>query len=239
MNEKRAKVEKFLLEYIDDLDKTGTNGQRYRALFGRMDDASFHQFMHDLQDHKEQIYLNVPNMKIDITLETIFDVAKKLDVKLFDKIKFYDDITKKWYYTPNEYLVTKLPIRRLKQTLKSKRSLPDSDKSIDSLTGQVTKPNQASSLSQVEVQCLHAKNLNNTILELIKVRGGDLTAYSQAKAQIEETGQVSLGLLKGNTKVRSTVVLSQFLKAMCIDNNYLVNADKDTIGEPVSKNERK
>jgi hypothetical protein len=80
------------------------------------------------------------------------------------------------------------------------------------------KPDQASSLSQVEVQTLYARGLTNSILELIKYRGGDLTAMSDYKRELEEQGQTSVAKDTGSI-VRSAVILDVLLSGVHIESN--------------------
>lgn len=220
-NPNRAAVEKYLLSVVDGMDHTGYNGKRYRERFAAMSDAQFDKFMQDMRDGIQQMVVYAPNMKINLRIDNLLATAKRIGLKLFERIRIWDPATKRFFLTPHPHLVALLPIRRMKQYQASKISVPDSDTNTDLLTGQVVRPDKGSSISLVEAQTLLSKNLNMTVTEFLRVRGGDIHAYADLKAQLEETGSASLKSIDPSTKVRSSVVLSAYLKAMHIDNNLV------------------
>lgn len=230
MNEKRKKVQDHILKHVSVLDPSGFNAQRYQKLFSNLNDKDFDLFIQHLRDKKMSLPLFVPNMQVILKMENIIKCAKMLGVKLFERLRLTDSVTGKTYLTPHEYMIIRIPVRRARQFLLHKLSVPDSDKRVDMFTGQVVKPDRASAISQVEAQLLYARGLKKTLVELVKVRGGDLNAYMGMKQQIEETGQGSLGNLETGTIARSAKILSVLLKSMHIDNNFadrqLMNTEK-------------
>jgi hypothetical protein len=225
MNAKRKAVEEYLYKHLDTIDPTHSNSDRYKRIFAKMNDAQFDVFMQKLRNKQHQLYLIAPTGRVNIKLNDLFKAAKELGVEFFEQIWLTDTHTGKRYLTPNKYIVIKVPIRRLKQYLVHKMSLPKSDKKIDYLTGQVILEDRASNLSFVEVQELYAYNFKNSLLELFKVRGGDIYAYQDMKNKINETGTASLDDIAPNSMVRSTVVLSQILNACMLANNYFGKLD--------------
>ena len=151
----------------------------------------------------------------------MFNAADSLGLELFEKLRFKDKSTGKYFWTPNKYLITKLPVRRTRQFLMHKLSIAENDKRIDALTGQVTSDDKASSISYPEAQLMYARGLNNCITEFMKVRGGDIHAFATFKQQLEETGSIRMESLDQNTLPRSAVVLSAVLKSMYFDNNLV------------------
>lgn len=221
MIEKRQKIQDKIIKVIDTLDPSLYNHKRYEDLFSSMPDQKFTQYMKDLGDKKTKLMLFTPNMKIFIQQEDCVKAAELLGLKLFERLRFVDKVTGKSYLTPYEYLVVVLPVRRTRQFLMHKLSVAESDKKLDALTGQVTKPDKASALSLPEAQLLYARGLNHTLTEFMKVRGGDIHAFSNFKQQLEENGQVQLESLDPNTISRSTVTMSVVLKCMGFDNNFI------------------
>jgi hypothetical protein len=220
MNAKRQIVEEYIYKYVDMVDPTGSNTDRYKRIFSKMSDAQFHDFMTKLKNKKATLYIIAPPGKVTIELNNLFKAAKELNIDFFEQIWLTDRHTGKRYLTPNKYMVVNIPIRRLRQYLKHKMRLPNSDMKTDPLTGQVILEDRAATLSFVEVQELYAYNFKNTLLELFKIRGGDKNAYADLKNKINEVGSASLNDVAPNSLVRSTVVLSQFLNACMIANNY-------------------
>jgi hypothetical protein len=101
----------------------------------------------------------------------------------------------------------------------SKISVPNSDTKIDAFSGQVVKPDKGSSISSVEMQTILSKGLKVSIAELIRVRGGDISAYSHFRGQLEETGYASLNSIDNDSRARSSVILGTYFRAAHIDNN--------------------
>jgi hypothetical protein len=216
---KRQAVEALILKTISTLDPSGTNTKRYQDRFDAWSDIEFASFMQGVREGRIKFVLYVPNMKINLKTADIFQAARDLNLKLFERIRLWDNTTQRYYLTPQEYPVLMLPVRRLKQFLMSKISVPESDAKIDAFSGQVVKPDKGSSISSVEMQTILSKQLKTSIAELIRVRGGDLPAYSAFKGQLEETGAASLNSLGDDSRARSSVILKTYLLAAHIDNN--------------------
>lgn len=223
MNPKRKQVTEHILKHISTMEPSGYNTKRYENMFSKMSDQQFDQFMKDLKDGKIKLSVFAPNMKIILKIENLLKAADSLKLELFERLRLIDDVTKKKYLTTNKYLVVKLPVRRARQFLMHKLSVPDSDKKLDALTGQVTQDDKASSLSFVEAQLLYARGLDKVLDEFVKVRGGDIHAFSNFKQQLEEGGSARLSAIDPNTVPRSTVVMSTILKCMLLDNNLVEN----------------
>jgi hypothetical protein len=219
VKDKRKKAEARILDVIDKLDPSKYNGDRYRKLFKLMTDDDFTRYMQDIRDKKRKLAFYVPNMKIHIRMEDILAVAKELGVKFFERLRLWDNVTKRYYLTPQEYLVLKLPVRRLKQYLESKMSIPESDSHLDLFSGQVIKPDKGSSISLVELQTMLSKNLDNPITELSNLRGGNTPGYAAMKGQLEENGLANISSIDTNSRVRSVVVTNAYFTAMALQSN--------------------
>ena len=219
--EKRKLIEEKIISIMDILDPAGDNSARYRNIFANMGDQEFSQFMNDIKNKRVKLTLFAPNMSKFIQQEDCIKAADALNVKLFEKLEFKDKATGKYFLTPNEYMILKLPVRRTRQFLMHKLSIAENDKKIDMLTGQVTGDDKASSLSFVEAQLLYARGLDNTLIEFMKIRGGDIHAFATFKQQLEESGSAKIESLDPTTLPRSTVVMNAVLKAMYFDNNLV------------------
>jgi hypothetical protein len=218
-NPKRKQVQDFIITHINKLDPSGMNGKRYEEMFSKWSDTEFHSYMSGMREGVHKIVLYVPNLKINLKMKDIFEVSHDLGLELFEQLRLWDSTTKRYYLTPQKYPILLLPVRRLKQFLMDKISVPESDTKIDSFTGQVVKPDKGASISSVEMQTILSKGLKTSISELIRVRGGDLAAYASFKSQLEETGTASLNELPEDSRARSSVIMSTYLFSMHIDNN--------------------
>lgn len=223
MEEKRKKIKAYLKKVYDTLEdtKNSENGKRYIDMIDNMSDKELTAYMKRLRDHKEQLFVYSANITNTITLQSIKAALKVTNTKAFERVYMVDEVTGKKYLTNIPYMVLQLPIRRVKQFLLDKMSVPESDKKTDMLTGQVIKPDKGSSVALIDMQLMADKGLDKSIIELLKIRGGDLHAYSDYVNQLTETGEVNVSSIDTSTSPRSAVTASIYLKAMHIDNNLV------------------
>lgn len=215
----RKEIEAYIIEIIDTLDPSKTNSKLYQEKFDKWSDTEFNTYMEGLRSGEYKFVLYVPNFKINLKMKDIFTAAGKLELELFEQLRLWDSTTKRYYLTPNKYPIITVPVRRLKQFLMSKISVPESDTKIDASSGQVVKPDKGSAISSVEMQTILSKGLKTSISELIRIRGGDIAAYSALKSQLEETGSASMNDMPEDSRARSSAVMRTYLLAMHVDNN--------------------
>ena len=214
----RKKTEELILKKLTPLDKSGLSVKRYKETFAKMSDQEFDTFMRNLRDGQEVLYVYYANMKNKISIHELRDAAKELGVKLFERLKLWDEPTQSYYITPHEYCVLQVPVRRMSQFVDHKLSVAEGDRKIDVLTGQVVKPDKGASISQVEIQALYARNLKNTIVELLKYRGGDVVALAEYKRELEEQGRTTISRDTGSM-ARSVVSMNNLLIGMHIESD--------------------
>lgn len=217
---KRTEVENYVYKIMNSLDPSKHNYNLYKEMFAKMDDKMFNQWMCDIRDKKTKLYVTVANMEIFLNINDVLDTAKLINLELEEQIKVWDNALGRYYTTPYKYTILKVPVRRLKQYLLSKMSVPDSDKRINPSTGQVVKPDAAASVSMTEAQTLASKGFYQMLTEFLTVRGGNVEAYASYKAALENLGSVSLKELNlDNTTVRSVKVARAYMEAMHLENN--------------------
>lgn len=219
MNAKRKKVEEYIYKYLTKLDPSGYNTKRRKEQFSQMSDREFDQWMKYLKEGKDKLPIETPNMKVVLRIEDCKKVCEELGIPICEKLKLWDPSTRRYFTTPYGYLILELPIRRVKQYLMDKMSVPDSDKTINPLSGQVTSGDKGSAISNVEAQTYDSKNLYKNLDELMTVRGGNLEAYSAFKSQLENTGSGRISELDFTTGVRSVMMGQVLLESMHFDNN--------------------
>ena len=217
----RKEAERFIIMYIGKLDTSGLNAEVYKKRFKEMTDKEFKSLMEEIKNDNFTLPIFAPNQsKVKLTTDKALSVAKELGHSFFERLRLTDPSTGETYLTNIEYLVIDLPVRRQSQLLSKKIKIPKSNKTIDSLTDQATGPSKGASLSFPELQVLVGKEMNSTIEELIKVRGGDTKAYQQFNQSIIKTGSASLENVKAlETRAKSVDTLSIILKGMHLDNN--------------------
>ena len=219
---KRKKVQDYILKAMKLLDPhTDINYKYWKNKFDSMNDKDFDAFMHYLREGKTNIHMFVPPFKVTLQTKELLDAAHKLGVKIMHRIWMNDPHTGIKYLTPEEYMVLQLPVRRQQQFLDEKLSVPDNDKTIDGLTGQVTGDSKSCSITNPEIQILHARNLDATLYEFSNVRGGNIRNYAEFKRSLEENGEVKLSQLDPNSRTRVSVMGQVLLTAMHLDVNLV------------------
>jgi len=217
---KRKKVEKFIIDSIKKIDPN-ENTKFYKDFFASLSDKKFDEFMNALKDNKEQLFIQLPNLKKSITNDKILEIAEDIGVEIFKKLKFKDNFTNRKFTTPYKFLILEIPARRVIQYLLHKISIPESDKKIDVMTGQVIKPDKGAKLSLIETQILLNKGLKKSIIELLKYRGGDVNSYQELKNRIDDKGKVNLDEIESDSLPRSEVTLDVLLKCIHINSNLI------------------
>jgi hypothetical protein len=210
--DKRKAILAYLKKNLAKIDPTG---------FTDATDKQFEKLMLGLKHGHWQFHIYLPNMKERFSTRDLLETAKMVDCKIFHRLWLTNPATGKKYLTRHAYPVYNVPLRRMEQFLDKKMSVPDGDKTIDGLTGQVTGKDKASAISNPEIQGLHSRGLRKTLDELVTVRGGDITSYGEFRSQLEEQGDSSLRTLGGNSVSRTAKIAEVFLTAMHIESNLV------------------
>ena len=216
----RTKIENYVYKVMTILDPAGDNTKRWKTFFAGLDDKGFEKFMQNLADKKVAMNLVMPNMKKTLRIQDLLEAARAVDYKTSHRL-WMPDRTRpgKKYLTNERYLVLTLPIRRAQQEVDKKLSVPERDNKVDALTGQVVSVDKASSISAIEIQSLHVRGLDQTLSELVRVRGGDINAYGDFSRQLEENGSAKLSSLDPRTRARAATIGKVLLEGMLIENN--------------------
>jgi len=217
----RAAAEAVVLKWVDEIVPGGSNVAMYKELFSKMTDEQFDQWIQQLEKRETYVRVIVPPMSEEqMSTERNLAIGKKLGVNFYQRCWLTDPVTGETTLTPKKYLCIHLPLRRQQQLLVKKISVPDDNRHLNELTGQVTGVSKGSSMSYPEWQIFFAKGLHYSGLELAKLRGGDLKAFAEMNRQISRSGTTNMSeILSENTRPESTLTLSSILKAMLLDNN--------------------
>lgn len=218
---KRRAVEDFLLKYIAKIVTGDLNTNLYRKLFDSMSNEEFKDFMTKLRDKEITLSIIVPNgdSKTTCNVENNLKIGKELGFNFFQKLTFEATGDMPTYTTPHEYMLLKLPIRRAAQLLIKKISIPKDSKAIDNLTGQVTGDSRSSKMSNPETQVLLGMGLKDSLLELLKVRGGDKDAANAMNQLLINRGVAHQSDIQAmSSGVESTKTLKLYFNGMHIKN---------------------
>jgi hypothetical protein len=229
MNAKRKKVTEKMLERIASIiPGDDTNVKIFREKLEAMNDDEFESYLRKLKPVKTQedianrewIPFYVPNLSGKrVSIARNYQIAKGMGRSLDHRLVMTDPSTGLQYVTPHAYPVLDLPVRRQAQTVAKKRSIPEHNQRIDDLTEQPTSESKGSRISSPEGVALLSRGLDNTMLEFVKIRGGDTAGYREYKRLLIETGEVSYAQLDGLGIAKSTKTASIIFNCMHIGNN--------------------
>lgn len=230
----RKKATDYILKHIAMFDPNDkANVQLTKQFLESLSDEQFEDYMRRLRkpengaedQGRETLTYYAPNLsKIKLEVKRNLEIADAIGHNFFERLWLTDPQTGETYLTTQAHMVVDLPIRRQAQLLIKKSSIPANNNTVDELSGQPTGESKGGKLSFPELQAQVAQQLDNTILEEIKIRGGDEIAYQEFERQMLETGSASLEqLLSLGTKVKSTETLSKLFKGMHFDNNLADN----------------
>lgn len=210
---KRRQVEDYILKYIAKIVTGEHNLKLYKDLFNRMTDKEFHEYMVKLKNKEITLSIIVPNGSKDIKVDinNNIKIAKELGFSFFQNIHFGKDGDNPGYTTPNEYMVLKLPVKRAAQLLDKKISIARDPNDVSSLTGQVLGDSRSSKMSGPEIQVLIGVGCKKSLIELLKIRGGDLGAGNAMEQMLIQTGNARQeDVIKYSTGVKSTDTLRNY-----------------------------
>jgi len=213
MSKNRQKTEAFILKYIAKLIPSPDMVNIYKKYFANMTDKDFEAYIDDLDTGKRFLSVIVPNFKaVGLSVENNLNIAKELGHEFFQSLWIAGKKGLPTYLTPVKFLVVDLPVRRASQLLTKKISVPDHNKVVDTMTGQPTGESKGARISYPELQICSAMGLENSMIELMKYRGGDNRGGAALNAMISKTGSANLRTLSHySSGVESTNLLKTFL----------------------------
>lgn len=216
----RKAAMEYILTNLEAILPGNSDTPRYKAFLEGMTDKAFDEYMHQLKSGERYVTLTAPNFgKVNLDLERNKKLADKLGVKLFHRLWIEGDETMPTYLSPIEYLVIKLPVRVASQRLAKKMSIPKTQRVINTLTGQPTGDSKGASISHPELRVCAAMGLENSMIELMKYRGGDIRGGAAMNTSLIQTGKASLKTLAHFASgVESTATLKTMLTAAHIRN---------------------
>ncbi len=216
MSGNRQAATNFILKYIDKIMPDGTNKKTYADFFSGMSDQEFDQFMNGLETGEKFLTITAPNFaKVKLNVDRNLEIAEELGHNFFPQIWIGSHDGQPTYLSPIPYLVVDLPLRRASQSLIKKIKVAEDNKTVDTLTNQATGKSKGARVSFPELQVLAAMNLDNSIIELMKYRGGDARGFNAMNNMIAKQGTAVMKTLSSYASgVESTRTLKTFLTCM-------------------------
>jgi len=221
--DKRLKVEKKIYDVMNIMDPTGQNTEYYKKKFAKMNDKQFYDFFK--QDFP--LKFQYKPFEIDPTMDTIMKALQSINVPINEEVNM------PFLYTNSDGVPVKsqkvcvvyLPLKRMKQMVVKKSAFSTDISKRDYKTGNLIDTDKNSQLSDREVESLAVMNLENTMDELITVRGDAMNAKNEFYNEINAKGQVSMSEVEvTNSDSIARNLISAYLLSAHIQSN-LVNTD--------------
>jgi hypothetical protein len=219
----RATVEGICLKRLKEWDASGINAKYYEDLFKGMSDSDFDNFMQKMITGDNPLSGIIPNFSsVKVGVSHNVAMAASMGYQCYQRIWVTDPVTGTRYLTTNSHLVYETNVCRQIQLHDKKISVPDNNTEIDARTGQPANASRAARCSGPELMMIKARGLNNTIIEMMKFRGGDLVSMRYLDDQIIKTGHGSMAGTPGQSErmPKSVQTMSAILNAMMFTNNF-------------------
>jgi len=216
----RKAAEQFFLENLRKSGVSKKNYEYYQNKFSKMSDKEFDVLMDKVKEgYILPVFMPVDGDEVP-SIKKWFKLCDQLNLVTHQQLEMTDPVSGVRRITPHKYAVLRMMVRRQKQHLVKGKSVASHDKQIDQMTGQVTGDSKSSRLSLPEITILEAAGRTRAIDEFIKVRGGDIKAYREAKRRMIEQGSYSLDSINElGTRAVSIDTMRSLLLGMHYDNN--------------------
>jgi len=219
MSKKRNDIEKMIITTLNMLDKSGSNGEKYKKLFKNMTDTQFSKWV---MDESENLYLELIPMKTEPTLMEIEKAAKYINVPLMENVYVKHTLPDgKSVKLKHKAPVGYLHLKKLQQMITKKSSYATSIDDRSMKFNQATGSDSAARLTEPEIFSIIARGANNVLRELMGPRS-DNSNKQEFYKHITADGYVNLSQIENKVENHATLsVTSVYLLGMGINNDLL------------------
>lgn len=197
-------------------------GDLYKDYFASLSDRKFEEMVTKIEEGNLVLPLYVPILKeAKMSTKRNLEIGKQWGHEFLQHLTLTDPVNPEiTIVTPERYLVCDQFMVRQAQTLEDKQAIPKDVSHVDDLSGQVTGASKGSAITKPELHVLDFHQLESTIMELLKSRGGDMDAWNKMEQSILTTGHVKLDDVDdGYSRAKSTEMLEVWLKGAHFGNN--------------------
>ena len=227
----REAIEKLIYDTFDALDPTGTNTNKYKVLFSKMNDSEFEKFFKKfLADDKENFALDVIEFENSLKMENCEAAAKVLGIPLMEYVYMpWLTMDKKNVIVSKEKcLVGYMNIKRTQQLLHKKNGMSVSNEKRSATTGQAVDKDKNARDSDIEASLLVALGCDKILQEFHGPRADDPVMKREMQQQISTQGYVMLDELtnistnKVTLNTVNTYLLGMGLKSDLVSDTYIL-----------------
>lgn len=220
-NKQRDEIEFMLIQFMDQLDKTGQNSDYLKEHFAKMSNAQFEKWLR--KDYPLQFQVRA--FDIEPKFKDYQDAAKVLGIQLMEKVALP-------YLHTNEQgepilskpaLIMYIHMKPMQQIITKKNKISTDIDDRDMKNGRLNTHDKGAQTSDKEMECLAIAGMYHTMQEFSTIKADAMDAKSQAYAQITATGILSeddYEISKQDSIARN--LISSYLLGAHLDSN-LVN----------------
>lgn len=227
----REYIEKLIYDTFDALDPSGTNSNKYRAMFADMDDKAFEKFFKEfLKNDSENFVLDIVEFEHDLKMENCEKAARVLGIPLMEYVYMpHLTMDKKRVIVSKERCLTGyINVKRTQQLLHKKNGLATSNEKRSALTDQVVNKDKQARDSDIEASMLVALGADRILQELHGPRADDPVMKREMNQSIATKGYVVLDDLtnlptnKVTLNTVNTYLLGMGLKSDLVSDTYIL-----------------
>lgn len=189
MTPQRKKAEELIYQVMDKLDKEGYNSDYYKKIFSKMTDAQFMKFC----KRNLPFRFHTKPFVVEPKMYDIEEALKVLNVPLLEKVALpylYMDKDGNPVWS-KEAMVIYIHIKKMKQFITKKNSVPSSIDNRDMKSGLLVSHDKGGKTSDREMEALAVMGLDKTMKELSTWRADYMDAKSSAYQTISTLGKIS------------------------------------------------
>ncbi len=182
----RKRICDHIIAWANKVDLSGINGNMYTKMLPTLSDEQLIALC------KQPVPIYDPNgSEVKVEVMNNIKVLRQMGYEPFQHLWLTDPKTGWCSLTANKHLVLPLPVRRQTQLIEKKISYAEHNRTIDTMTGQVTGASKSSAFSFPQTYVMYAKGYDNTIRELIEHRGGNTKAGRVIDRNLRQSGHSS------------------------------------------------
>lgn len=227
----RAYIEKLIYDVYDQLDPSGTNTEKMKAMFQPMSDPQFEKFMKSfLANDDENFVLDIVEFEHDLKMSYCEKAAKVLGIPLMEYV-YMPHLTmdkSRVVVSKEKCLVSYINVKRTQQFVHKKNGISISNEKLSANTGQVTDKDKNARDSDIEASMLVSLGADKILQELHGPRADDLVMKREMSQSIATKGYVMLDELtnspvnKVTLNTVNTFLLSMGIKSDLVTDSYIL-----------------
>ena len=227
----RTYIEKLIYDTYDQLDPSGSNTEKMKAIFQPMSDKEFEKYMKEFLNNKDENFiLDIVEFEHDLKMSYCENAAKVLKIPLMEYVYMpHLTMDKKHVIVSKEKcLVAYFNAKRTQQFVYKKNGMSISNEKLSATTGQVVDKDKNARDSDIEASMLVALGADKILQELHGPRADDQVMKREMNQSIATKGYVMLDDLtnlptnKVTLNTVNTYLLSMGLKSDLVSSTYIL-----------------